>query len=83
MISLKKTLSALILSYLRPRAITHRRLERATRDAAVLSGPFTGMKYVSQSVGSMWWPKILGTYELELADVIRGPVERRWEPDGD
>ena len=72
MISLKKTLIALIPSYLRPRAITHRRLERVARGAVVLSGPFSGMKYVSQSVGSMWWPKILGTYELELAGIIRG-----------
>ncbi|WP_438481978.1 hypothetical protein [Oleiharenicola lentus] len=28
------------------------------------------MKYVDQSIGSMWWPKILGTYERELAAII-------------
>lgn len=36
----------------------------------VLSGPFEGMTYVPQAVGSTFTPKLLGSYESELHDVI-------------
>ncbi|MFO1449299.1 MAG: class I SAM-dependent methyltransferase [Opitutaceae bacterium] len=35
----------------------------------VRSGPFSGMKYIGQSTGSAYLPKIFGTYELELESV--------------
>lgn len=41
----------------------------ATTDC-VLSGPFRGMKYVSAAYSSQLGPKLLGTYELEVADII-------------
>lgn len=36
----------------------------------VISGPFRGIRYAAESVGSEWGPKILGTYEKELAGII-------------
>jgi hypothetical protein len=42
----------------------------------VLSGNFSGMKYVRDSVGGQLYPKILGTYELELAPIIKALNER-------
>jgi hypothetical protein len=42
------------------------------RPGQILIGPFKGMKYVSAAYFSTVIPKILGTYELELA----GPVEK-------
>jgi predicted O-methyltransferase YrrM len=36
----------------------------------VLSGPFEGMVYVPQAVGSALVPKLLGCYEAELHDVL-------------
>jgi len=40
-------------------------------DKVVLHGPFKGMKYSSMaSVGSMLYPKLLGSYERELHGVI-------------
>ncbi len=36
----------------------------------VVSGPFSGMKYVRMSSGSAWAPKVLGTYERELQKII-------------
>lgn len=36
----------------------------------VLSGPFSGMKYARHSSGSAWAPKILGTYEKEIANLV-------------
>lgn len=44
-------------------------VQRLTRNE-VVAGPFTGMKYPGKSVGSAYCPKLLGTYELELAEVI-------------
>ena len=36
-------------------------------DREVMAGPFVGMRYAeAASVGSMLWPKFLGTYESEL-----------------
>lgn len=36
----------------------------------VLQGPFAGMAYVSCAVGSAFIPKLVGSYEAELHDVI-------------
>jgi hypothetical protein len=58
------------------RALLPRRYHRSTRLLAqleplvaggVLGGPFAGIRYVDRSFGSAYWPKVLGTYELELA----------------
>lgn len=35
-----------------------------------MSGPFEGMSYVDHAVGSVLLPKLMGTYERELAAVI-------------
>jgi hypothetical protein len=42
----------------------------------VLSGMFSGMKYVDDSVGAQFYPKILGTYELELAAIVKSFEKR-------
>jgi hypothetical protein len=36
----------------------------------VLAGPFQGMRYTGQAVGSAVTPKLLGNYECELAPVV-------------
>src|SRR5947207_15823212 len=33
----------------------------------ILEGPFQGLIYGDRSFGSMYWPKLLGTYEKELS----------------
>ncbi|MBC7650287.1 MAG: hypothetical protein H7101_00905 [Deinococcales bacterium] len=35
----------------------------------ILSGPFSGMKYINSSTGSVVLPKLIGTYENELHNV--------------
>ena len=40
-------------------------------------GPFTGMRYVSRSIGSAHLPKLLGTYERELQPVIEQACSAR------
>lgn len=42
----------------------------ARHGLSVHSGPFAGMQYVSSAVGSAFVPKLLGSYESELHDVI-------------
>lgn len=37
---------------------------------SVVSGPFKGMSYVNTSIGSAYYAKLLGTYELELHSII-------------
>lgn len=41
-----------------------------SRKRFVLSGPFRGMAYPAESVGSVLVPKLLGTYEKELSKII-------------
>jgi hypothetical protein len=48
----------------------------AWANGKVASGIFRGMPYVSESHGSVFLPKVLGTYELELI-----PIIDRWNKD--
>jgi len=43
----------------------------------VAGGPFRGLRYIRESVGSAWAPKMLGTYEKELWPVIDVLIGRR------
>ena len=36
----------------------------------IINGPFKGMKYISESVGSCHMPKILGIYENEIYPIL-------------
>jgi len=45
-------------------------LTRERCDRRVRSGPFLGMRYIDNSVGSAYIPKLLGIYERELHRVI-------------
>lgn len=52
-----------------PTQIARRVIDWNTRQR-VYTGPFRGMRYVGASVGSWLYPKLLGTYELELHPII-------------
>lgn len=60
------------------------RLQRIARrlvqrhGAIVLNGPFQGMKYVAGSVGSVYGPKLVGSYEAELHPAIEQIVVRNY-----
>ena len=45
----------------------------------VAGGPFVGMRCIRSSIGSEWPPKLLGTYELELAEIIEEVVRRDYD----
>ena len=53
------------------------RLVRARTGARVRLGPFAGMHYIGTSAGSAYLPKLLGTYERELAQVIERACTRQ------
>lgn len=36
----------------------------------IVSGPFRGIKYVNKARGSSYWPKLLGSYEKELHEIV-------------
>jgi hypothetical protein len=50
---------------------SNRRIHRLLgRPRHILAGPFAGMPYIADSSGSAFLPKIIGTYELEIAPAI-------------
>jgi hypothetical protein len=63
-----------------PKRLRAAHLIRQWTEGTVIAGPFTGMRYVEQSVGSALYPKLLGTYEKELQPVIERlcAKEYRW-----
>lgn len=46
------------------------RLVRQRTGSTVRQGPFAGMRYTDRAIGSAYLPKLLGTYERELARLI-------------
>ena len=52
-------------------------LTRERTDCRVMAGPFAGMRYVTDSVGSAYVPKLLGTYESELALQVESICHRK------
>ena len=55
--------------------LTH--LVRQRTDCKVRLGPFAGMRYVSNSIGSAYLPKLLGIYERELTQVMEAACARQ------
>src|SRR5438477_2625799 len=51
-------------------------LVRQRTDRKVRLGPFAGMRYVSNAIGSAYIPKLLGIYERELAGVVEEVCQR-------
>ena len=47
--------------------------------AKVLSGPFTGLQYITVSAGSALAPKLIGSYECELHDIIERSLENCYD----
>ncbi len=43
------------------------------------SGPFAGMNYIDVANGSVWWAKIIGTYECELEPVMNEVFSRKYD----
>lgn len=54
-------------------------LEKLGQPQAPLGGPFRGMQYLRESTGSAYFPKLLGTYELEIHSAI--DWVSNWSPD--
>lgn len=68
---------AIHLSILCPYLIRRRVLDRTGNKVA--TGPFAGMLYLDQSVGSVLEPKLLGIYEREINDFVEDLI--RYQPD--
>jgi hypothetical protein len=50
----------------------------ALTGGVVVAGPFKGLKYVSTARGSSIGPKLLGTYELELREIVEGIIAQAY-----
>lgn len=67
---MRRAVKLLVPPALRPGPVAHRLLGRMTGDPRVLSGPFSGMRYVQEAHGSSYLPKLVGSYEKELHPVL-------------
>ena len=52
-----------------PITLVHAYLKKVTRKR-IFSGPFQGLYYIGESIGSSYYPKILGIYEKELHGIL-------------
>lgn len=71
---IRKFVKWMIPSSLRPKAIVERLLRKASVGMRVLGGPFAGMRYTNDGYGVLL-PKLCGTYECELWDVLRAAMK--------
>ncbi len=47
--------------------------------AKVQAGPFEGMIYLDQAIGSSYIPKLIGSYECELHEIIANIIEAHYD----
>jgi precorrin-6B methylase 2 len=52
-------------------------LTRTRTDSRVCRGPFAGVRYVEDSIGSAYIPKLLGIYESELTTEVENICKRK------
>jgi hypothetical protein len=71
----RKLLSALVPKRYHPYWKV-RRLIEANTNGVVLSGPFKGLLLPPKAAFGVYYPKILGTYELELHDIVKEIITR-------
>ena len=63
-----------IRHYLSPRAYL-RRLVQKRSGMKILAGPFTGMRYIQDSYGAAYLPKLVGVYEREVNEAIQAVID--------
>jgi len=71
----RKMLSALVPKRYHPYWKLRRLIETAT-NGVVLSGPFQGLSLPPKAAFGVYYPKILGTYELELHAIVEEIIAR-------
>jgi hypothetical protein len=71
----RKMLSALVPKRYHP-YWKLRRLIETTTNGVVLSGPFRGLSLPPKAAFGVYYPKILGTYELELHAIVKDIITR-------
>jgi hypothetical protein len=74
--NLAQQLKKFIPAALQPLKIAEKILMAGCLDGKVASGPFQGLRYESESIGSVYLPKILGIYEQELHQEINECLSR-------
>jgi hypothetical protein len=71
----RKMLSALVPKRYHPYWKLRRLIETTTK-GVVLSGPFQGLSLPSKAAFGVYYPKVLGTYELELHAIVTEIIAR-------
>jgi hypothetical protein len=73
--SLTEVLKRFVPLPLYPSAFLRRAVIRKT-GRRVVGGPFAGMQFVDRATWGAYLPKLIGTYELELHEVIERAIQR-------
>lgn len=73
----RKTLKAIVPKQLHPEAVSRMIIDMYARKR-VLWGPFSGMRYADQTTDGAYYQRLLGTYELELREIIETLCRRRF-----
>jgi hypothetical protein len=76
---LNSILRVLVPARIRPYGMFQRLKERILADPIVRDGPFAGMPYINEAHCSSILPKLVGTYEQEIAPIIRDLMTRTWD----
>ncbi|MDX2110994.1 MAG: hypothetical protein SFY80_12205 [Verrucomicrobiota bacterium] len=63
-------ISRMLPDYFKRSALAHRMTQQLLKNPIICGGIFSGMHYLQTSIGSALYPKLLGTYELELTEVF-------------
>jgi hypothetical protein len=76
--SMTDVIKRLVPPQLYPSALLRRTVVRKT-GRRVVAGPFVGMHFVDRATWGAYLPKLIGSYELELHEVIEQAIGRRPE----
>lgn len=52
---------------------------RSKTDGYIASGPFQGLRYITDSINSAWSPKVIGTYEKELWSIVEEIIDKSYK----
>jgi hypothetical protein len=72
--TLKNVLKSIAPRAVYPSSLLRRSVQRST-SSTVLAGPFRGMKYLPYSTYGAYIPKLIGTYEREIASALERELD--------
>ncbi len=73
----RAVVKSVLPTHLHPEELAAQFIQSKTK-GQIISGPFAGLRYVTEGVGSKYYPKVLGTYELELHPIVEEIIRQNF-----